>query len=136
VSLEALKRRLGSKADAAALPPTAPAPPTAAGQAMLDEAAAGGAAAAEQPADSFAVDVEHDSETGGDDTPTRSVTLNLSLPAAATADAHSVSRAADRPPHAGLAPVELSHAGDPAALPHATPAPPCCSDSPLYDVAR
>ncbi len=84
MSLESLKRRLEVKADAAALPPTAPAPPMSADQAMLEEDAAGGAAAAEMPAGSFAVDVEHDSETGGDDTPTRSATLYLSLPAAAT----------------------------------------------------
>ncbi len=78
MSLEALKRRFEGEADAAALPPTAPAPP-----APADKAAAGGAAAAEEPAGSFAVNVEHDSETGGDDTPTRCATLHLSLPAAA-----------------------------------------------------
>jgi hypothetical protein len=75
VSLEALKRRFEDEAGAAALPHTAPAPPTSA-----DKGAAGGAAAAEEPADSFAVNVEHDSETGGDDMPTRSATLSLSSP--------------------------------------------------------
>jgi len=74
VSLEALKRRLGVDAAVAAPPHTAPPPPAAADQAMLDEAAAGGTGAAKERADSFAVDVEHDSETGGDDTPTRCAT--------------------------------------------------------------